>query len=877
MKSLLAILRFFLARRYKVTIKGAEILSSKNAKIILPNHQAHVDPQIAAAYIFKYTKVSPVVTERFYNSSILKPLFKKIGAVPVSDLTAGNRDVTVLNTIYSNVIKSLENGNNVLLYPAGQIMGQGYEKIFNKQSAYQIVKNLPENSQVIGMRINGLWGSMWSKAWMGKSPSFFPTLLKAIFYLIANLLFFVPKRTVKLEFVDITSSAKIQAEESKQIFNNFLEKFYNVDGEEEVRYIKHFVYGPKLKKHLPAQIDGSVKDVKNVTTLKDSDIPVDIFNTVCEIIIKEAELKETSLKISQNLSLDLGVDSLGLVTIVEAIENKYRNAIPPDITIVKTVGDLCHIAMGKGVVKEILKDSFLTKQIQPTKRIHIDPSKNIVELFLETFKGGKNEPFAYDKTVGCTTRKEFMLKAMVVSKVIKKEVSGKRVGIMLPALQSTALLVTATYLAGKVPVMLNWTMGKKVLNQCVNNSKVNHILTATAFFEKVEETLSEEVKEKCIFFEKKAAAMSLGTKLSGLLSFYITPKFKIKQDDVAVVLFTSGSESQPKAVELTHKNLIANLHGVCESVELYTDQIFLGFLPPFHSFGFTVLTIFPLITGMKIAYSPNPTSSNELVNILRHTSANTLLATPTFLKLMLSHADKDDMQTVKLAITGAESLHPSIINQFYEKVSPEAKILEGYGITECSPAISINPRHLQKSKSVGQFITGIKHLIVDISTNTPLEKNTEGMILVKGDSIFNGYVDPNIDSPFVSVNNEVYYKTGDLGYVDEDGYVFITGRLKRFIKIAGEMISLPAIEASLLEKYGSQEELKLAVEGSDQIEPPQIALFSIDKLDIAEVNTYLREQGFSSLIKIHQLQQVTEIPILGTGKTDYKVLKQKIE
>jgi len=203
-------------------------------------------------------------------------------------------------------------------------------------------------------------------------------------------------------------------------------------------------------------------------------------------------------------------------------------------------------------------------------------------------------------------------------------------------------------------------------------------------------------------------------------------------------------------------------------------------------------------------------------------------------------------------------------------------LLEGYGITECSPILTINPQYKQKEKSVGVFINGVDFLITDINTYTPLPQGKEGMILVKGDNIFNGYIDDKIESPFVNIAGVEYYKTGDLGYIDEEGFLFIIGRLKRFIKIAGEMISLPAIENTLLKKYGLEEKIVLAVEGKDTLDTPQIVLFSTIKINLNEANLYLKETGFSTLVKLNKIIEIDEIPLLGTGKTDYKVLRNMI-
>ena len=414
---------------------------------------------------------------------------------------------------------------------------------------------------------------------------------------------------------------------------------------------------------------------------------------------------------------------------------------------------------------------------------------------------------------------------------------------------------------------------------------LKQILTAKSFYTKIEGLLPESVKQKCIFFEQKVAGISLATKLSGVISYFFLTKPKIKLDDTAVILFTSGSESMPKVVPLSHRNIVSDLWGAFSVINLRTDTMLLAFLPPFHSFGFTILTIFPLVTGIKTAYSPDPTDSRELLKILNHSRVNTILGTPTFLKQLLNVTSHAEMKLIKLAISGAESMPSSFIDRFHEKCQKGALLLEGYGITECSPVITINPQDKQKENSVGVFIKGVDYLIADIESNSgsgsgewkAVVQGKQGMILVKGESIFGGYPDTNISSPFVKVGEDEYYKTGDLGYVDEEGYLFITGRLKRFIKIGGEMISLPAIENALLKKYGSEEQTVLAVEDIDSIQPPQIVLFSTMEIDLNEANLYLKESGFSNLIKINSIINIDEIPLLGTGKTDYKVLKNRIE
>jgi long-chain-fatty-acid--[acyl-carrier-protein] ligase len=877
MRYLTSLLRLFLSSRYRVVLKGQELLQHTGGKFILPNHQALVDPQILFAHVSRYTRVVPVVSEIYFKKPVLRHLFKALGAVPVSDITLDNRDHNTLHAISRHVTEALHNGKNVLLYPSGQIAGQGFEKIFNKQSAWAVASEFPSDARIIGVRIGGLWGSMWSRAWIGKSPDFALTALKAIGYVFANFFFFIPKRTVTIEFYDITDEALQHAQEGKNEFNNYLESFYNANGEEPVHYLKHFFYAPTLHRQLPDRIEESVAEWQNTVAVHEHEFDAEVFDKVADILVHEAAQPREAIHLNANLKLDLNIDSLGLVAVISAIETTFKVVADAEITAVKTVADLCLIAINRKVGHEVLKPSGLHESSHPVERLTIDPSSTIPAMFLKSFARHGSTPFAYDKLLGTSSRKDFLMKAYVVSKILKQQVDGPYVGIMLPALQSTTLLVAATYLAGKTPVMLNWTVGPKVMEHCIGSVNLKQVITARSFYDKVADLLPPSVKDKCVFFEEKVRQATLATKLAGMLAFVLRQSPSMASDDVAVILFTSGSEALPKAVSLTHRNLMADLHGSLCHLNIDSSSIFLSFLPPFHSFGFTILTILPLVTALKIAYTPDPTDSREVLRILIHTRANAILGTPTFLKMLLAVANNDDLKHIRLAVSGAESLHPSVMETFVRKTGGAAKLIEGYGITECSPVLCINPLERQKINSVGTFIKGVDHLIVDISHYRPLPDGKEGMIVVKGDSVFGGYSDATIDSPFVTIDGHSYYKTGDLGYIDADGYLYITGRLKRFIKIAGEMISLPAIEHVLLEHYGDAEKTVLAVEGCDKRESPQIVLFSTNAINLDEANALLRGAGFSNLIKLHHLVTLDEIPVLGTGKTDYKVLKAMIE
>ncbi len=872
-------IRVLLRSRYRVTMKGAERVRRDGPVLYLPNHQALIDPIMLLSQVYRFSTATPVITEKFYDIPVLNWYFRKLGAVRVADLEKGSRDTGVLESITRAVHEGFRHGTSVLIYPAGQLTGQGYEKILNKKSAHAIVQTIPDNVQVVGVRITGLWGSMWSKAATGKSPDFFVQLLKGLFFVLANLIFFVPRRSVTLEFEDLTAGAKAKAAEGQKPFNTFLEDFYNLHGEEPVLFLKHFFYLPRGKQKVAEHISGSASEFRDTALPTDEEsVPETTAQQVKEVVASVLNLAPEQLSLNANLVTDLGADSLTMVEIVSGLENRFKGFPAPEITAIKTVGDLCLVVMGQFSTGADLKPCHFDPELPAEEPIRVDPEKNILLQFLDTFGADGKECFLYDAMLGSTTRKSFLLKAAVVSGLIRQKAKGHYVGIMLPAVQSTTLLVVACYMAGKIPVMLNWTVGKKVLEHCAETAGVEVILSAGSFIQKIDEQLPESIKEKLVLLDKEVPAIGLGLKLKGVL-VSLFPKQLIDYKNIpetAVILFTSGSEALPKAVPLTHRNITCDLHGVFEMLHIPRKTIFLGFLPPFHSFGFTALVALPLVSGIRVAYTPNPTDSREVLKVLKHTRSNMLIGTPGFLKMLMAVGSAYYFKSIRYVISGAEAM-PLAVKELFDRMMTDATLLEGYGITECAPILSANRLEKQKMNSVGTFIPGVEGMIVGLESGKPLPAGEAGMIYVRGGNVFQGYLGDENASPFEEIGGKSWYKTGDLGYLDDEGFLFITGRLKRFIKIAGEMISLPFIEKILLEKFGSQEQQVLAVEGTDKTTPAQVVLFTTLNITIEEINDYLAHNGVAPIARIKRIVQVDEIPVLGTGKTDYKVLRKMLE
>ena len=869
--------------RYTISVKHFPKLDPEYNYFILPNHIAYLDPVLLWAMFYPERKLRPVATSRFAENFFLRWLFRWIGTISIVEMAREKKGLAPreekLNSAMEALQEALAQGDSVLLYPSGQLAGQGFESLWGKRAAYQTVQGLGKKTRVLLVRTRGLWGSIWSNAWTGETPSLVGGIVKGLFYLLANGFVFSPRRKVELEFCDMTEKVKQASKEGLEVFNQTLEAFYNEKGEEKVKYLPHFFYYNDVEgKVLPAHVRNSIEDLQAVNGYEGFEFAEEVVATVCAELRRIRELpQQAEITLESNLILDLYLDSLDMAEIKNFILTRYAGASNTPLLELKTVADLVAMAMGKTANE---KSDFPPCEWELENKEYGEPQKEfdedmtILELFRKQWKADPNATQSYDVMYGMQKRKDIVLKAFLISDYLKA-IPGKQIGIMLPAVGSMNVLLLAVYLAEKVPVMMNWTHPQSAFAHCVKFSKTKKILTSKAFFNKLN---IERLKEyEFIFLEDLLKKIPLYRKLKALVKSWVFPLPPQSSEDPAVVLYTSGSEALPKAVPLTHKNLISNLIGALSIMHIKQDERFFCYLPPFHSFGFTVNTVFPLVAGFRSVSTPDPNDSLTVAQLIAHSKPTLLATTPTFLRNLLNVAKSEQLASLRYVITGGEKCSESLFERFRQAV-PQGVILEGYGITECSPIIAINPIEKQKAQSVGIAVGNGELCILDINTQEVLKQNQEGMIYYCGPNVFSGYPDQSIESPFWEQDWKVWYRTGDLGYRDKDGYLYITGRKKRFLKLWGEMISLPFLEGLLLEQRGNSEEANLALEGKEHEHGIEITLFVVDlKISLKEVNSYLRAKGVSNLIQVNHIKKIGAIPLLWTGKIDYKVLKGMID
>ena len=874
-------IKLLLSLRYKVKIIGLDAIDVKKGYLILPNHPAEIDPVILTTFLGSKFNPRPIVLEDFFNSPALHWLFKMLRAMPMPNIEDGRSEFKTLriNNTLKEIKSGLQCGDNVLLYPSGRLSRNGEEKLGGASALHSLLKENPDTN-ILLVRTKGLWGSSFSWAYKNDRPDLRQQFLFGLKVLLKNLLIFTPRRKIVVKIETLPQSFPRTGNKISQ--NKFLEKWYDVKGKERLNLISYNFWTRKLPE-ITENVYKKVSDINN--------IPENIISEVSEEFAKMKKCKPSEISPGMDLRNDLGLDSLEIADVMSWLDDRFEvvDVSLIDLTTVGSVMELvAKIPLNKGADSQISNNKFqITNDWTNTNRpeVSLPQGRTIQECFLKTCDRMGNVPACADNISGILSYKKLKIAVLLLADVIKK-LPGKRIGVMMPASVGADVITIATMLAGKVPVMINWTLGVRNLNHVIEVSGLENILTSMKFLDNLDNvSFGEEILKKFVFLENiKKNDLGVMKKLKAVFNSYkSTEKLlkcfnltKISNHDDAVILFTSGSEAAPKGVPLTHQNILINISDALSAMSIKSDDVAYAFLPPFHSFGLTATLFLPILSGLKVAHYPNPTEARKLAQGIKRWKATIIFGTPTFHAAILKAAPPVFFDSVKVFVAGAEKA-PDSLYKNVKKISGNAQLLEGYGITECSPIVSVN-RPGEPAEGVGQPMSSVDVLIVDIETQKPIPQNERGMILVSGKSIFKGYLGENTPNPFVEINEKKWYITGDLGYLSKNGAIIIAGRLKRFVKIAGEMISLPAIEEVLKEEWQPNDEGPIIAVEAREIEDQRtkIFLFTKENIELGYANKLLNKAGFGNIVKISEVKKLGAIPLLGTGKTDYKFLKNLI-
>ena len=454
---------------------------------------------------------------------------------------------------------------------------------------------------------------------------------------------------------------------------------------------------------------------------------------------------------------------------------------------------------------------------------------------------------------------------------------GEHVGILLPNVNSLPLSLLSLWATQKVPAMLNFSTGIPVMLLCAQLAGLKQIITSRQFVEKAKLnlTLLQEAGIKIIFLEDVSPQISGFAKFAALVRHTLSTgtglrDTPLKAEDTAVIIFTSGSEGVPKGVELTHRNLLANVRQAIAVIDVTDEDRFFNALPLFHSFGLLGGTLFPLIRGCYTFLYPSPLHYRVVPTLIYDRVCTVLMGTNTFLNGYARKAHPYDFTSLRYLIAGAEKVQTATLDTWARKFG--VRILEGYGATECSPLISLNTRMEPSVGTAGRLVPGLHYRLESVPG-----VDEGGRLFVKGPNVMKGYLNPEANAKFQELDG--WYDTGDIVNVDGDGYLHILGRMKRFAKVSGEMVSLTAVEDALagaFPQFGLRCAVAVIAQPDEEKGEKLIAVTNEAKIQLADIRAAVRAKGLSNLCAPREIKVVQSIPKLGTGKTNHRELEKMI-
>ena len=492
---------------------------------------------------------------------------------------------------------------------------------------------------------------------------------------------------------------------------------------------------------------------------------------------------------------------------------------------------------------------------------------------------GKDLEIIEDINRNSLTYKQLIIRSFILGSAIQRDTTaGEHVGVLMPNVVTTTVLFMATQYLDRVPAMLNFTAGTHAILSACETGQIKTIYTSRQFIENAKlQSLAEDLEQhkKIIYLEDLKDRITLKDKITGLLRnkyahfHYRSNVDSLDPDKPAVILFTSGSEGVPKGVVLSHSNLLSNYAQVSCHIDFQPTDIVFSCLPLFHSFGLNAGYLMPLIGGSKVFLYPTPLHYRIIPELVYELGATILFGTNTFFKGYARHAHPYDFYSLRYAVAGAEKLRDDTLQLWMEKFG--VRILQGYGVTETSPVISVNTPMQCRIGTTGRLMSGMEYYIKPVKG---IEQG--GRLVVKGPNVMLGYLLQGQDGKIQPPSTEKgpgWYDTGDIATIDTEGFISILGRAKRFAKIGGEMVSLTAIEEIAMQIW--PEFTHAAINLSDEKKGEKIILVSNNKqADRKQYQEYARLNKIGELYIPRKIILTEDFPVLASGKTDYTTLTE---
>ncbi|MBI5865200.1 MAG: AMP-binding protein [Planctomycetes bacterium] len=599
---LLFVVRALLRLRYRVRVIGldAVLARGKRGIVFFPNHPALIDPIIVMATLFPHFRPRALADKDQIDRFFVRWMARRVGIVPLPDIRKyGPQAKAEVEARVHEVYESLQRDSNMLMYPSGHLYRSRYEDLRGNSGVETILREVP-GVRVVLIRTRGLWGSRFGMA-SGQIPHVGKVLRQGLLEIVASCVFFTPRREVTLE---LHEPADLPRTADRNTLNAHLERFYN-DNAPSATLVPRTIWDRGGVREIPdppvARAEGAL-----------SEIPASVRSVVAAQL--EAMAEQGPLRDEQRLAQDLGLDSLDRAELALWLGREFGFHVT-DVDAIQTVGDVMLAARGQAVVSK----NVALKPVPEAWQIASDPERveppageTIADAFLHAARRRPGAVAIADQIRGAMTYRDLVTAGMVLRPVLAK-LPGERMGLMLPASVASCVAYLSIVFAGKTPVMVNWTAGARNILHGLDLAVVERIITSKALVGRLRGQGLDvaSFESRFVYLEDVGASLGRWDKLRAALLARVSwaSLARVKASPHAAILFTSGSESLPKAVPLSHQNILSNLRDILRVIHVRRDDALIGFLPPFHSFGLTVTMLLPLVVGVRAAYHANPTEA----------------------------------------------------------------------------------------------------------------------------------------------------------------------------------------------------------------------------------------------------------------------------
>ena len=809
--------KLILSLRYRIKLQGVE-LSRLSQTVYISNLTSQLDPLLLA--VFGQGQI--LIAARMIVSSFVEFWMRGWGVVFYPRAVIFGKQVAV-RKLKKDLGPMLGQSPSLILFPQAHL-----GRADMRQNP--LVQECSQHRQIVLVKIEGMRGSLFSAQPAEKRASDFFSLFKVM---LKNFIFFMPRRTVTIRW-------SLMKEKPSDL-NRYLEEYFHEM--EPLSYVPYFFGKKKIRGEELVDAALLEQEIKRLA-------------------------KKDSITLDQHLYQDLGLDSLDVTQLVVFIEKTFQQT--PSFDHLQTVRDLYNAAAGKMVTLPYEKrsEAKLEKWHEPRPETDFPKSRLIPEAFLERVEEEPHLAACVDPMDVMTYER---MKTLSVALSLEFALfQDEKIGVLLPTTSLGVCLVLGLMLAQKVPVMLNGTLGSQHLQEVARQARLATIITSYEMVERLPYELGDQLEEKLVFIEEIQEKLNFRKRLRAL-RLGRQPKDRLKKQlglsqsshDPAMIFFTTGSEKAPKGVPLSHENLLLNEKEAFDRLEFNSSDVLLGLLPPFHVYGFSLTILAPLMKGMRVVFYPSPLDFSGALEMVQKWKVTVLATTPTLLAALLEIAPIEKLSSLRMIVVGAEKT-PVALRKRVENMG--IPLVEGYGTTECSPLLTLNVPG--KNQGVGLPLPSVQIKILDPEKKTPLPPSSQGLIVVQGPTIFEGYLGGEAN-PFLDLDRQKWYVTGDIGVLQKDGSLLLAGRMSRTVKIGGELISLTWIESLLQAPFAI-----VALEKEEG--RPELIGFTTSSIPLEEANQLLRKAGLSNLIRLSRVIKKESFPLIGIGKIDYRKLQHEL-